>query len=161
MDDAEAILAIYAPYVQHTAISFDIEVPTIEEFRQRMATTLSRYPYFVAESDGRIVGYAYVGPFKERAAYDHCVETSIYIDPRFHGKGIGTALYAELERALSALGIKNLNACIAWTDCPDEHLDNHSTLFHSRRGFTKVAHFHRCGLKFGHYYDMIWMEKIL
>lgn len=78
LDDAEAVLKIYAPYVEQTAITFEYEVPTPEEFRKRMERVMERYPYLVAEEDGELLGYAYVSPFKERPAYDWAVETSIY-----------------------------------------------------------------------------------
>lgn len=77
-NDAEQLLEIYAPYVEKTAITFEYEVPSVEEFKSRIKRTLKKYPYFVTESDGKIVGYAYDGEFKERAAYDWAVETSIY-----------------------------------------------------------------------------------
>lgn len=160
-EDAAALLSIYAPYVEKTAITFELVVPSLEEFRSRIAKTLERFPYLVAERNGTIVGYAYVSTFKDRAAYDHCVETTIYIAEDERGNGIGAALYAELEQRMPAIGVTNLNACIAYAPVEDEHLDNRSETFHARLGYEKVAHFHRCGFKFGHYYDMIWMEKIL
>ncbi len=150
-----------APYIEKTAISFELVVPSVDEFRDRIIHTLKIFPYIVAEIDGEIVGYAYVSPFKERSAYDHCVETSIYVKEDARGKGIGSALYEELERLMPAIGVKNMNACIAWIEVPDEYLDNASETFHEKHGYTKVAHFHKCGFKFGRYYDMIWMEKIL
>ena len=159
--DAADLLAIYAPYVERTAVSFEWEVPGVEEFRARIASTLAHYPYLVAEADGVPVGYAYAGVFKPRAAYRHCVETSVYVRGDFHGRGVGRALYAELERRLKSQGIRNLNACIAWIDEPDEYLTHGSPDFHARLGFVRVAHFHRCGLKFGRWYDMIWMEKLI
>lgn len=160
-EDAESLLRIYAPYVEKTAISFEIEVPSVEEFRRRIVNTMKRFPYIVAEENGVLLGYAYVGTFHERTAYDHCVETSLYVAEDARGKGIGTALYAELERLMPTIGVKNMNACIAWVATPDEYLDNRSEAFHAKLGYTKVAHFHRCGYKFNRYYDMIWMEKIL
>lgn len=160
-DDAEVLLGIYAPYVEKTAITFEIEVPSVDDFRSRIIATQKRFPYLVAERHDAIVGYAYVGTFKDRAAYDHCVETSVYVAEDERGGGVGTALYAALEACMPAIGVTNLNACIAWTPQEDEHLDNRSEAFHARLGYTKVAHFHRCGYKFGHFYDMIWMEKIL
>lgn len=160
-DDAEQLVKIYAPYVEKTAISFELVVPSVEEFRQRIIHTLQKFPYIVAEDKGQIVGYAYVSPFKERSAYDHCVETSIYVAEDMRGKGIGSLLYQKLEELMPAIGVKNMNACIAWIEVPDEHLDNKSEDFHAKHGYTKVAHFHRCGYKFDRYYDMIWMEKIL
>lgn len=160
-EDAEALLKIYAPYVEKTAITFELVVPGVEEFRKRIEKTQQRFPYLVAERGGAVVGYAYAGTFKDRAAYDHCVETSIYIAEGERGRGIGTKLYAALEACMPAIGVTNLNACIAYAQVEDEYLDNRSEAFHARQGYARVAHFHRCGLKFGRYYDMIWMEKIL
>ncbi len=160
-DDAEAILGIYAPYIETTAITFEYDVPSSEEFKARIASTLERYPYIVAETDGTIAGYAYAGPFKERAAYNRSVETSIYVRHGLHGRGIGKALYAELEKRLKAMGILNLNACISWTDKPNQYLTHQSPLFHERLGYKRCAHFHQCGYKFGQWFDMIWMEKMI
>lgn len=160
-DDAAALLDIYVPYVKKTAITFELEIPSVEVFRSRIVKTQERFPYLVAERCGRIVGYAYVGTFKDRAAYDHCVETSIYVAEGERGGGVGTTLYAALEKRMPEIGVTNLNACIAYAAVEDEFLDNRSEAFHSRLGYTKVAHFHRCGFKFRRYYDMIWMEKIL
>ena len=97
-DDAAALLAIYAPYVKGTASSFEYEAPSLEEFQGRIAHTLRRYPYIVAVENGEILGYAYTGPFGERAAYRLSVETSIYLRQDVRGKGLGKRLYAELER---------------------------------------------------------------
>lgn len=159
--DAEKLLAIYAPYVENTAITFEYEVPSVSEFRKRMENTLANYPYLVAEKDGVVLGYAYAGVFKPRRAYRHCVETSIYISKNAHGQGIGSLLYQALEEELKLRGVINLNACIAWTDTPNDHLSHQSPKFHEKNGYKKVAHFHRCGYKFNEWYDMIWMEKLL
>ena len=82
-NDAEAILNIYAYYVENTAITFEYDVPTLEEFTQRIENTLKKYPYLVAEKDGEILGYAYAGVFKDRAAYDWSAETTIYLKDRY------------------------------------------------------------------------------
>ena len=111
--DAEKLLAIYAPYVENTAITFEYTVPSVEEFAERIKNTLAEYPYLVAEKDGEILGYAYAGTFKPRCAYRHCVETSIYVAREAHGQGIGRKLYEALEEELRNRGIINLNACIA------------------------------------------------
>lgn len=162
MSDAEAILSIYAPYVENTAITFEYDVPSIEEFRMRIEGTLKKYPYLVAETDEEgIIGYAYAGVFKGRAAYDWCVETSIYVKQNAHGRGIGKALYSELESRLKAQGILNVNACITWMDEENEYVTHQSPDFHSHLGYTKCAHFHKCGYKFGRWFDMIWMEKMI
>lgn len=159
--DAEALVRIYAPYVEKTAVSFEYEAPSAEEFAGRIARTLARYPYLVAEMDGKPVGYAYASPFKERRAYDWSVELSIYVDWDCRGMGIGKKLYETLERVLTAQHILNANACIACTDIPDEHLDNNSPDFHAHMGYRLVGKFTKSGYKFGKWYDMIWMEKLL
>ena len=111
--DAAALLQIYAPYVENTAITFEYEVPTEQEFAKRIKHTLEKYPYIVALEDKKIVGYAYAGPFKERAAYDWDVETSIYVDMEYKRNGIGRLLYEKLEQLLCEQRILNVNACLA------------------------------------------------
>ncbi len=160
-DDAEELLGIYAPYVKQTAISFEYEVPSVEEFRGRISNTLKRYPYFVAECDGNIVGYTYAGAFQSRAAYDWSVETTVYIKQEERRKGIGRKLYAALEKALKRQGISNMNACIAVPEGKDEHLTKDSPAFHEQMGFQMVGTFHKCGYKFNNWYDMVWMEKMI
>lgn len=159
--DAESLLAIYAPYVEQTAITFEYVVPSLDEFRSRISSTLQKYPYLVAIVDGRIVGYAYAGVFKARAAYNHCVETSIYVEMDNRGHGIGKALYAELENRLKSQGIINVNACITWIDTPNQYVTHQSPDFHAHLGYERCAHFHKCGYKFGLWFDMIWMEKMI
>ena len=163
VDDADAMLAIYAPYVEETAITFEVAAPTPEAFRERVRLTLTKYPWIVAETpDEGIIGYAYAAPFKNRAAYDWAVETSIYLRRDIRGRGIGCRLYEELERILGRMGIRNLNACIACTDRADDpYLTNGSVLFHKKLGFTMVGTFHNCGFKLGGWYSMLWMEKMI
>ena len=152
--DGPALAEIYAPYVRDTSITFDYEPPDGAEFSRRILATLARYPYLVAELDGKPVGYAYASAFKGRAAYDWAVETSIYIAMGCHGKGIGSALYGELERLLAAQRVLNVNACITYPN-PG------SVAFHEKLGYRQAAHFHRCGYKLGKWWDVIWMEKTL
>ena len=159
--DAVRLVEIYAPYVQDTAVSFEYAVPSTEVFKERIKNIVARYPFLVAEVDGDVVGYCYASNFKQRCAYSHCVETSIYIAKDFQGKGIGKMLYNELERQLADRGIKNIYAGIAWTDIPNERLSHQSVEFHKRMGFSQVAHFHRCGWKFDEWYDTVWMEKLI
>ena len=158
-EDAEKLLAIYAPYVEKTAITFEYEVPTVEEFRERIHNTLKKYPYLVAEQGGEPVGYAYVGPFHDRPAYDWAVETSIYVKQGQTGTGCGRALYDALERILKAQHILSMYACIAYTDHPDDHLTSNSPDFHAHMGYELTARFPKCGYKFNKWYDMIWMHK--
>ena len=154
-EDAEALLSIYAPYVKHTAITFEYEVPSVEEFRKRIAHTLQHYPYLVAErginssapgskDEGNcsacteIAGYAYAGPLHARAAYAWSV-----------------------EKALAAQNMTNLNACIASPVVEDEYLNHNSIQFHQHLGYSMVGEFHKCAYKFGRWYNMVWMEKII
>ena len=161
--DARQIAAIYAPYVEQTAISFETVPPTATAMLRRMDDVLHRYPYLVAERDGRVLGFAYAHPFVGRAAYNWSAEMTIYLamDERHHG--LGGALYRKLEDILRAQGVLNLNACIG---CPkndkgDEYLTYNSVDFHKHLGYKWVGLFHDSGYKFGRWYDMCWMEKIL
>ncbi len=158
-EDAPRLLEIYAPYVAKTAVTFEYEIPTAEEFQGRLVHILERYPYLVALEDGKAKGYAYLSAFHPRAAYRWCAETSIYLDMQARGKGLGRMLYRELERIAAAQGILNLNACIAYTEEEDAYLDSQSKAFHECMGYRLCGHFHQCGHKFGRWYDMIWMEK--
>ena len=161
LKDAERLLEIYDYYVKNTAITFEYTTPTIEEFRGRMEKTMQKYPYLVAEKDGQIAGYAYAGAFVGRAAYDWSCETSIYLDKNARRCGIGKTLYAALEKELKKMGILNMYACIGYPDNEDEYLTKNSAEFHSHIGFVQVGEFHKCGYKFGRWYNMIWMEKII
>lgn len=161
VQDAKALLEIYAPYVKNTAITFEYEVPSLLEFESRVLQVQKRYPYLVAEIDGEMVGYAYANAFHERAAYDWAVEMSIYVHPNKKKMGIGKKLYDALEKALAAQNILNLNACIAYSAQEDAFLPKDSVLFHQRFGYRLVGEFHQCGYKFHRWYDMIWMEKHL
>ncbi len=159
--DAARLLAIYSYYVEKTAISFEYNVPSLAEFTARIAKTLQKFPYLVAEEEGTVQGYAYAGPFKERAAYDHSCELSIYLDRNAQGRGYGRQLYEAMEAALKSKGILNLYACIADPVSEDEYLTKNSEQFHQHLGFVKVGSFYKCGYKFGRWYNMIWMEKII
>lgn len=159
--DAQRLLEIYAPYVEHTAVSFEYTVPDVQEFRRRIEHTLESYPYLAALEDGRIIGYAYAGAFHPREAYRHCAETSIYIDMGCRRRGAGRALYARLEELLRAQNVYSAYACIAVPDAPDEYLTEDSMRFHAAEGYKTVGRFDRCGWKFSRWYSMIWMEKQL
>ncbi|MDO4188479.1 MAG: GNAT family N-acetyltransferase [Lachnospiraceae bacterium] len=162
VDDAEQLLNIYRPYVEKTAISFEYEVPSLEEFKGRIENTLKKYPYLVATDDnGEIKGYCYCGVFKARAAYDYSVETTIYLREDARGNGLGRCLYSKLEEYAKLQNIKNLNACIATCEIEDETLTNASKRFHERLGYRLVGEFTNSGYKFNRWYNMIWMEKII
>lgn len=161
LSDAQALLNIYSPYVEHTAITFEYDVPSVEEFASRIKNTLQKYPYLVAEKNGRLLGYAYASPFHERPAYDWAVETSIYMDQNIKHQGIGRRLHDALEDALRSQGILNMNACIAYPPEEDEYLDKNSVEFHTHMGYRLVGEFYKCGYKFHRWYNMVWMEKLI
>ncbi|MCH5259326.1 MAG: GNAT family N-acetyltransferase [Lachnospiraceae bacterium] len=159
--DAQELLDIYAPYVTDTAISFEYDVPSLEEFEMRISNILEKYPYLIAEYGGEILGYAYTHAFVGRAAYDHAVETTIYLKEGRTKMGIGRMLYEALERISGAQNIFNMNACIGYPEVPDEHLTLNSVQFHEHMGYQMVGTFHNCGYKFDTWYHMVWMEKII
>jgi len=153
-EDAEELVALYAPYVLNTSYTFEYDVPSVEEFRSRIENTIEKYPYLKAVCNGKICGYAYLSAFKQRMAYQYSAETSLYIHWDYRGKGIGEKLYIELEKIAKKQGLINLNACIAYPNPP-------SVAFNEKQGYKKVAHFTKCGFKFGKWCDMIWMEKFI
>lgn len=161
LNDAEALLNIYAYYVKNTAITFEYDVPTLEEFKQRITNTLKKYPYLVVVKEGTILGYAYAGVFKNRAAYDWSAEMTIYLKYDAVKCGLGRMLYEALETEMKKRGFLNLYACIGYPIEEDEYLTRNSAEFHAHLGYQTVGEFHKCGYKFGRWYNMIWMEKLL
>ena len=159
--DAAALLDIYAYYVKHTAITFEYEVPSLEEFTERIKNTLKKYPYLVAKRGEEVLGYAYAGAFHPRAAYDWAAELAIYVKNGCKRMGIGKRLYGTLEEILKKQGILNLNACIAYPEVEDEYLTKNSLEYHQHLGYRLVGQFHQCGYKFGRWYHVVWMEKII
>ena len=145
--DAPRILEIYAWYVEHTVITFEYDVPSLEEFEGRMRRTMQKYPY--------------AGPFVGRAAYDWACELTIYLDHDARKHGMGRALYEALADRLQSMGILNLYACIGYPQVEDEYLTRNSAQFHEHLGFALCGTFRNCGYKFGRWYDMVWMEKII
>lgn len=153
-EDAPALVEIYAPYVQGTAITFEYEVPSVTEFEKRIEKTLKRYPYLVAEEEGRILGYAYASTYYDRTAYDWAVEMSVYLHPDARGKGLGTQLYDRLEHLLAEQGYLRFLACIA--------LPNDASIrLHKKRGYVQVGHFPKIGYKFDKWHDVVWLQKTL
>lgn len=161
IDDAKAIRRIYEPYVINTAITFEYDVPTVEEFEARIQKTLEKYPYLVLLEDGNIVGYAYAGTFYPRAAYMHSAELSVYVDMNCHGRGYGRALYNRLQELLLQQRVYTVHACIASPDEEDEHLTADSESFHEHMGFKLAGRHEKCGYKFGKWYSIVWMDKLL
>ena len=152
--DAPALLAIYAPYVEHTAISFESVAPPVQEFAGRVRKALSAWQYLVAERNGEIAGYAYGSTHRERAAYGYSVEVSAYLAPPFHRQGIGSALYRRLLGDLSAMGY-----CTAFAGIT---LPNDASIgLHRSLGFEPIGVFRRIGWKFDRWHDVAWMQRTL
>lgn len=161
IEDAPELLALYRYYVENTAISFEITTPSEDEFRDRITKITQKYPYLVIERDGRIEGYAYAHAFIDREAYDHCCETTIYLRHGSQRHGLGRALYEALEKKLKKAGIISLYACIGIPEKDDEYLTSNSAEFHRHMGYKTVGVFKNSGRKFGRWYSMIWMEKVI
>ena len=151
-DDIPQILAIYGPYVEHTGYSFEYTVPTQEEMTRRFESYTEQYPWLVWEEEGVVLGYAYGSAPFERAAYRWCAEVSVYLAPEVQGRGIGKQLYTALESLLWKQGYQVIYALIT--------TENQISLdFHSAMGYKTVATFPDCGLKFGRWLGVVWMEK--
>lgn len=160
-EDAGALLEIYRPYAEKTAISFEWECPTVGEFRRRICHTRERFPYLVAQREGELLGYAYLSAFHTRPAYGWGAETTIYLKEGCLKQGVGKALYTALEDVAKAQHIRCLYACIGVPRGEDPYLTDNSRQFHAHLGYRQVGEFQKCGYKFGRWYDMVWMEKWL
>jgi phosphinothricin acetyltransferase len=153
-DDANEIAAIYRPFVESTIISFETVAPEPHEMADRIAATLTRYPWLVCESDGEIAGYAYATKHRERKAYQWSVDTSAYVHPRHWRRGIGGGLYRSLFAVLSAQGFVNAYAGIA--------LPNPASVgLHESAGFQPVGIYRSVGYKLGAWHDVGWWERAL
>ncbi|HEY2847227.1 MAG TPA: GNAT family N-acetyltransferase [Pyrinomonadaceae bacterium] len=153
--DAQAIAGIYNHYVVHSHATFEVDPIDVEEMKRRIDNSLSRgLPFLVAEIDIKITGYAYAQPYKQRAAYQHSVEISVYVDPDAIENGIGTALYEILFARLNASGV---HAVIAGISLPNDA----SVRLHEGFGLTKVAHFLEVGRKFDRWIDVGYWELVL
>ena len=152
--DAPALLAIYAPYVESTAVSFETVAPSVEEFATRIAKALSKWQYLVAERDGQIAGYAYGSTHRERAAYRYSVEVSAYVAAGSQRQGVGSALY---RRLFDDLGQKGYCTAFAGITLPNDA----SVGMHRSVGFEHIGVFKRIGWKFDRWHDVLWMQKTL
>ncbi|MGE5090173.1 MAG: N-acetyltransferase family protein [Candidatus Levyibacteriota bacterium] len=152
--DAPALLAIYAPYVERTTVSFETAVPGPDEFRGRIRRYGEGWAWLVAAREDRILGYAYGSPHRERAAYRWSVETSAYVDPGAQRQGVGRALYLALFEALAERGYCNAYAGIALPNDP-------SIALHTGVGFEPIGVFRAAGRKFGAWRDIAWYQRRL
>lgn len=151
--DIPAMLAIYRPFVEQTAVSFEYVLPTCGEFARRMRAH-SDFPWLVWEEDGRVLGYIYAGRAFERAAYAWCAEISCYLHETVRGRGIGKMLYQTVEDILRRQGYRKVFAVVTSANAP-------SVAFHRALGYRQTALFPRVGFKAGQWYDVLWLEKAL
>ena len=153
-EDAEELVSIYAPYVLETAVTYEYEVPSVEEFRGRIINTTKNYPYLAAVEDGVILGYAYASAFHPRAAFRWSAEATVYLRKEAHGRGIGRRLYEELEERLKKQNIQTVIALIA-----DPNPE--SVAFHEKMGYRVAGRLTDCAYKLGQWRGMFYMEKYL
>ena len=154
-DDADAIAAIYVPIVANTAISFELEPPTVDEMRSRIQTTLQRLPWLVSLDDaGCVNGYVYASKHRERAAYQWAVDTAAYIREDSRGQGVGRQLYQALFDELVKLGYCQAFAGIALPNAASVGL-------HEAVGFASLAVYRQVGFKMGSWRDVGWWQKQL
>jgi L-amino acid N-acyltransferase YncA len=153
-DDAAAVAEIYRPFVASTPISFEIEPPDPQEMQRRIDSTLPRHAWLICEHRGEVVGYAYAGPHRDRAAYQWSVDTSVYVHSAFHRRGIGRGLYTSLFRILVAQGFVSAYAGIT--------LPNTSSVaLHESAGFELVGVYRNAGFKLGQWYSVGWWQRAL
>ena len=154
LHDAAGVAAIYAPFVEQTAISFEETAPTAEEMARRIEKSLTRWQWLVADIEGAVAGYAYGTQHRERAAYRWSVEVSAYVDPRFHRRGVARTLYDALLADLTGRGY-----CTAFAGVT---LPNDASVgFHTAAGFEPIGVFRSIGWKFGRWHDVAWFQRTL
>jgi phosphinothricin acetyltransferase len=154
--DIPAIARIYADAVLHGTATFEIEPPDETEMARRQQALLIRgYPYIVAERGGAVVGYAYAGPYRDRRAYDWCVEDSIYIVPKFHRQGLGRLLLMRLVSAAEEAGFRQMVAVIG------DSAQAASIAVHASAGFSHIGTLRAVGFKHGRWLDTVLMQRPL
>jgi L-amino acid N-acyltransferase YncA len=154
--DIAAITRIYADAVEHGTASFELEPPDEAEMARRQTALLRKnYPYLVAELAGVVVGFAYAGPYRDRRAYDWCVEDSLYIAPEFHRKGIGRALLTRLVAEAQARGFRQMIGVIG------DKANTASVAVHAAVGFRLIGNLQSIGFKHGRWLDTVLMQRAL
>lgn len=152
--DYQAVLDVYAPYIQDTATSFEYDVPSLTEFTDRIHKIISFYPWLVVRKDNTTIGYAYAQAHGARQAYQWSAQVSVYIAEKYHHKGIGRKLYVALFQILRLQRIVNVYAGIT---LPNEK----SEAFHRSIGFQPVGIYERVGYKMGKWHDVLWLSFLL
>lgn len=154
VEDAESIACIYNYYINETTISFETEPLTVHDMKQRIAEISATYPYLVYEKNGKVIGYCYAHAWKERAAYSHTLETTVYLAQESMRKGVGSELMKKLISECRTAGYKSLIACITAENTA-------SCAFHEHLGFTQASRFKAVGQKFGRWLDVVDYELLL
>ena len=149
--DAAACLAVYAPFVRDSSVSFEDTVPSVEEFGDRIRATIATHAWLVLEVAGRVVGYAYASQHRTRAAYRWAADVTVYIGPEYRGRGFGRLLYERLFERLRGLGYQVLCAGVT---IPNEA----SVGLHRAMGFESVGVYKRIGWKAGAWRDVMWLQ---
>lgn len=152
--DSRSISEIYNHYIADTTVSFEVDCLSVEDMETRIAHIAERYPYYVFEVNGKIMGFCYAHPWKERAAYEKTLETTVYLSHDAKYQGIGRQLMMRLIEECRQRGYVSLIACIT-----AENIE--SCEFHKKLGFEKVSHFHKVGYKFNRFLDVIDYQLIL
>ena len=152
--DAEAIAALYNPYVLNSRVTFEIDPVSTAGMAQRILSITPSYPWIAWREGGRLLGYAYLARFRSRAAYDHVAESSVYLLPDATGRGIGTALYRKLIELAPGYGISRMIGVIA---LPNEE----SERFHATLGFRRAGVLEGVGCKFGELIDTAYWQLCL
>ncbi len=152
--DAGGILNIYTYYIENTSLTFETEVPSVEDFKKRISSYLEMWPWLIFENNGEIGGYAYASKHRERTGYQWGAESSVYILEKYQGTGVAKALYQTLFAILKKQGCRNVYAVI---NLPNET----SVAFHEKCGFKYFATFEKVGFKLGHWKNVGWWRLIL
>jgi len=152
--DANQIAAIYAPFCEQTAVSFENTAPRPEVMAQRIRSLTAQFPWLVLEDSGRIAGYAYASPHRERAAYGWSVDVTVYIAAESRRKGVGRALYTAL---LPVLALQGYYKAFAGVTLPNPA----SVGLHEAVGFVPVGVYRGVGYKLGAWHDVAWYQRAL
>jgi phosphinothricin acetyltransferase len=154
LQDAKSVLDIYRPYIESTAITFETTVPGVEAFADRIKANTEKFPWLIAEEEGAIIGYAYASKHRERAAYQWCVESSVYVMEPYHHTGIANDLYLKLFDILQQSGYINVYAGVT---LPNPK----SYAFHSKMGFEPIGVYKNIGYKLGKWHNVAWLVKCI
>ena len=154
LKDCGACVEIYNYYIENTTVTFEETPLTTEEFEARFLRITEKYPFFVADEDGKAVGYAYLDTFNPRFAYRKTTDLSIYLDKNTVSRGLGSLLLDKIEKEAEARGFENIISLVTEENAA-------SVLFHEKHGFTHAGRLEKVGVKFGKELDVLFLQKLL